>query len=178
MSTRLVVSVLVGLAAACAARPPIDRTKYPRRPPGCALAIYRTPVPGVPEWDDLGIAETSCHLNTPIPECLRRLYAEACRMGGDIIYNIPRRPRRPHEQVMVFRGQVAHSRSAPPKPQADDLPPPASAEESAGPVVPLTGAGAAGTTETAPAAAHPTSPPGAAADAGPASAPDAGAGER
>jgi hypothetical protein len=113
--------------------------RYPRRGAGCELAIYHTPVPGVPAWDDLGVAEVACHISDPAAECLRRLRNESCRMGGDIIYNVPRQPLRPRDQVLVYRGQVAHTRAgaAATKTEDADLPPPASAEESAGPVVPL-----------------------------------------
>jgi len=68
-------------------------------------------------------------------------------MGGDIIYRLPLRPWRPKEEAMGYRAMVAHRRT----PQARDagspdvdqpLPPLATPEESAGPVVPLTGPGA------------------------------------
>jgi hypothetical protein len=75
-------------------------------------------------------------------------------MGGDLIYNVPRKPLRPHDQVVVFRGQVAHTRTGGPTkrerdpdedptdaPTTDETeaPPPASPEDAALPVVPLTG---------------------------------------
>jgi hypothetical protein len=116
--------------------------KYPHRSAGCEIALYHTAVPGVAAWDDLGVAEVSCHVNTPITQCLQMLKAEACRLGGDLIYNVPRMPLRPQDQVVLFRGQVAHTLPGKPlKSETDgaDLPPPASKEESAGPVVPLTG---------------------------------------
>ncbi|MES1207980.1 MAG: hypothetical protein ABUS79_18755 [Pseudomonadota bacterium] len=112
--------------------------RYPRRPPSCEVALYHTPVPGVPAWDDLGLAEATCHISGSATECLRLLKAEACRLGGDIIYNVPKQPFRPRDQVLLFRGQVAHTRSKPIKKDEDpDLPPPASPEEAAGPIVPL-----------------------------------------
>jgi hypothetical protein len=133
----------------CASAPASDApttaatTRYPRRGPGCELAVYHTPVPGVPAWDDLGVAEANCNINESPAECLRILRAEACHMGGDLMYNVPRKPFRPRDQVMQYRAQVAHSRSAqePIKTEDADLPPPASPEEAAGPVVPLPSAG-------------------------------------
>lgn len=118
--------------------------RYPRRAPGCQLAVYYTPVPGVPAWDDLGVAEAVCHISDPQAECLRVLRAEACRMGGDVIYNVPRRPYRPRDQVVQYRAQVAHTRgtAASIKVEDPDLPPAASPEESSGPVVPLPSADA------------------------------------
>ena len=63
--------------------------------------------------------------------CLHRLHVEACRMGGDILYNLPRRAW-PNEREMRVRAQVAHTRAgAAEKPEA----PPAAASNE--PVVPI-----------------------------------------
>ena len=136
--------LLVGLlAAACASRGPGPR--YPPRRPSCALSIFHTDLPTVPGWDDIGKVEIICHIDDTEATCFSRLRAEACRMGGDIIYRLPRKPWRPADQVegyaMGYRAMVAHSRARAAKPiEADEAPPPsATAEEAAGPVVPLTG---------------------------------------
>lgn len=115
--------------------------KYPRRATGCDIAVYHTAVPGTEVWDDLGIAEVGCHVSLPMGQCLAMLKAEGCRLGGDMLYNVPRSPLRPSDQVMVLRGQVAHTRSgkAAKKQDEADLPPPATSAEQAQPVVPLTG---------------------------------------
>jgi hypothetical protein len=129
-----------GCAGTAGERP--QAGKYPHRSAGCEIALYHTAVPGAAVWDDLGVAEVSCHVNTPLTQCMQMLKAEACRMGGDMIYNVPRMPLRPQDQVLLYRGQVAHTLPGKPlKSETDgsDLPPPASKEESAGPVIPLTG---------------------------------------
>jgi len=142
---------LAGMVACASASANPGGAKYPRRAPGCELAMFGTPVPGVTAWDDIGIAETACHVSTSLAQCMTALKAEACRMGGDILYNIPRHPLRPQDQVMVFRAQVAHSKSGAPKKALDpDMPPPASPAESAGPIVPLTGPAPAATGAGAP----------------------------
>ena len=150
---RAVLLLVAALSSACAGTN-LASTKYPRRGPGCEIALYRTSVPGVTAWDDLGIAEVSCHVSTSVSSCIQSLKAEGCAMGGDLIYNVPREPLRPQDQVLVFRGQVAHTRTGgptkrerdpeegPPATGASDEaepPPPASPEEAALPVVPLTG---------------------------------------
>lgn len=166
--TRLALAGAVALVAlialpGCASVPAGADSRYPPRGAGCEIAVYHTAVPGTAVWDDLGIAEVACHVSSPLPQCLRRLKAEGCRMGGDIIYNVPRSPLRPQDQVMVLRGQVAHSLPGNPRKESEeqDLPPPASKEESAGPVVPLTGAAAPGAPAAppVPAAAPPAAPP-------------------
>jgi hypothetical protein len=136
----IAIATPLGCAGQAANAPPAG--KYPRRGAGCEIALYHTAVPGAALWDDLGIAEVSCQVNTPLSQCLQLLKAEACRMGGDMIYNVPRTPLRPQDQVIMYRGQAAHTLPGKPsKGETDDgdLPPPASKEESAGPVVPLTG---------------------------------------
>ena len=134
--------------------------KYPPRRPGCELAIYYASVPGVPVWDDVGVAEVGCNIGVPLSQCVGALRAEACRMGGDILYDVPHEPMRPRDQVMVYRGHVAHTRNVPvPTKQEDkDLPPAASPEEAAGPVQPLTGP-AAPSIPAAPAAAPSSASP-------------------
>jgi hypothetical protein len=131
---------------ACATGSRAANVKYPARKPDCALSIYHTDLPQVQDWDDIGKVEIICNIDDTTKTCFNRLHAEACRMGGDIIYRLPLKPWRPKEEALGYRAMVAHRRT----PQARDagsdvdptLPPPASPEESAGPVVPLTGPGA------------------------------------
>jgi len=131
--------LLIAAVAACATHPRAgDETstagKYPRRRPGCHLEIFYTPAPrGIAAWDDLGVAQVGCQIDTPQPQCLRRLMEEACRMGGDILYNVPEKPLRPSDQVLMYRAQVAHTLVKDGKP--DEGPPPI--EPDAGPVEPL-----------------------------------------
>jgi len=148
---RLVRAAIMTLALHGCAAAPTAPGKYPRRGPGCEIALYRTAVPGAAAWDDLGIAEVACHVSSSLSQCMQLLKAEGCRMGGDMIYNIPREPLRPQDQVMVYRGQVAHTLPGKPHKESDelDLPPPASKEEANGPVVPLTGRAAPGPTPPA-----------------------------
>jgi hypothetical protein len=73
--------------------------------------MLHAPAPNVAAWDDLGIAQVTCHLDIGLPQCLRLFRAEACRMGGDIVYDLPEKPLRPREQAVLYRGRVAHSRA-------------------------------------------------------------------
>jgi hypothetical protein len=83
------------------------------------------------------VAEAACNINESTSECVRLLRAEACRMGGDIVYNVPRKPLRPRDQVLLYRGQVAHSRPATSAQKKELLELSASEADSARPVVPL-----------------------------------------
>ena len=77
------------------------------------------------EWDDLGIAHVDCPLDLGRVQCRQRLREEACRMGGDLLYDVPKKPARPSEQGMVYVGHVAHTKTGDagvqePGPDADD----------------------------------------------------------
>ena len=117
------------VVAACSGSPARD-PRYPRRAPGCALSVHRG-LPDVPVWDDLGVAKVDCYLDESEIACLGRLRTEACRMGGDILYDVPSKAARPVERGMVYRAKVAHTRAAK---KADEAPAP---EAGGGPVVPL-----------------------------------------
>ena len=126
----LLAGTLVASGAGCqsAARDP----RYPRRPPGCALEVYDGPPKFPGSWDDLGVAQVDCYLDESEIACLGRLHTEACRMGGDIIYNVPKKALRPVERGMIYRARVAHTRAIPKKDEAA-LP----ADAGGGTVVPL-----------------------------------------
>jgi hypothetical protein len=113
---RWLAFVLIPVAT-CATRQaghsPGGSAAYPARGPGCDLTMLHAPAPNVPDWDDLGIAEVTCHIDIGLPQCLRLFRAEACRMGADIVYDLPERPLRPREQAVLYRGRVAHSRPHP-----------------------------------------------------------------
>jgi hypothetical protein len=103
----------LGLAAAtCATSQNPNAAKYPPRGRGCAVQVFHSAAPGVTTWDDLGIAHVDCPLDEGRVQCLERLREEACRMGGDILYDVPKKPMRPTEQGMVYAGHVAHTRAS------------------------------------------------------------------
>lgn len=114
------VACMLVVILACAAPPRIPVAgsvpKYPPRPANCALRVFYTPEPAIVAWDDLGVAQVTCHLDTAQPECMQRFQAEACRMGADLLYDVPKKPLRPKEQAIGFRGRAAHSRAPFPNP--------------------------------------------------------------
>lgn len=99
------------LALTCATSNDPMRAKYPPRGARCNVHVYNSPIPGVKEWDDLGVVRVDCPLDLGRVQCLRRLREEACRMGGDLLYDVPKKPARPSEQGMVYAGHVAHTRA-------------------------------------------------------------------
>ena len=105
----LAVSLAIPLGCATTA-PNSNAAKYPPRPGGCKVRVFHTPAPEVKEWDDLGMAHVDCPLDVGAVQCLRKLRMEACRMGGDLLYDVPKKPQRPTEQGMVYAGHVAHTK--------------------------------------------------------------------
>jgi hypothetical protein len=135
MSGRLVAVLALLAVVACAGTTP--ERKYPRRRAGCELKIYHTPIPEAVTWDDIGPLEVGCELDEGEVMCIHRLRAEACKMGGDMIYAVPKRASRPTERAMVYRGMVAHSRELPPKPDDDKHAEAHPGDAGSGPVIPL-----------------------------------------
>jgi ribosomal protein S18 acetylase RimI-like enzyme len=119
----------LAMTASCSGGPGRE-ARYPRRAPGCALAIYHQLPAGA--WDDIGLAEVDCYIDEGEITCLSRLRTAACKMGGDIIYNVPKKAARPYERAMVYRAMVAHTRET--KKKEDDGPWP---DAGSGAVVPL-----------------------------------------
>jgi hypothetical protein len=119
------------LVAACSGSPGRD-PRYPRRRPGCELSVYNG-LPTSGSWNDIGVAEVGCYIDESEIACLGRLRTEACRMGGDIIYNVPKKAARPIERGMIYRARVAHTVDV--KKKEEDAPAPADAGN--GQVVPL-----------------------------------------
>ena len=110
MFRRSLFALVAVLAIAFACSSKGRNARFPRRAPGCPLTVYN----GLPAgaWDDIGVVEVGCYLDESEIACLGRLRTEACRMGGDIIYNVPKRAMRPLERGMIYRAMVAHSRLA------------------------------------------------------------------
>jgi hypothetical protein len=106
--------------------------RYPARRPGCHLTVSHATT-ALAAWDDIGVAQVGCYLDEGEGPCLHRLKAEACRMGGDVLYAVPKTAARPGEREMTLRGRVAHTRADAPPPPVEDAGSPASNE----PVVPL-----------------------------------------
>lgn len=138
------------LAAACSGTTRDPR--FPRRRPGCALVMYYG-LPDVKGWDDIGPVQVDCYIDESDVACLSRMRTEACRMGGDIVYNVPKKALRPVERGMLYRALVAHTLATK---KQEETPAPSS-DAGSGPVEPL---------PTALPAAHAVAPKPATTDAG------------
>ena len=109
LSAALALPLAITLTCATTSRSG-NAAKYPPRPSGCKVRVFHTPAPDVKEWDDLGVAHVDCYLDVGAVQCLKKLRMEACRMGGDLLYDVPKKPLRPTDQGMVYTGHVAHTK--------------------------------------------------------------------
>lgn len=136
LASALLTAVLAALACSSAGSgSSTGNPRYPRRAPGCPLQMFNG-LPEVKVYDDLGMVQVDCYLDESEVVCLSRLRTEACRMGADIVYNIPKKAARPVERGMVYRAQAAHTRDIK---KQDDTPAPVDA--GSGPFEPLTPTG-------------------------------------
>jgi hypothetical protein len=109
------------LALTCATTlPNPNAAKYPPRGLGCKVRVFHEGAPGVKEWDDLGMARVECPLDVGAVQCLKRLREAVCRMGGDIVYDVPKKPSRPSEEAMIYAGHAAHTKSTPEQADKED----------------------------------------------------------
>jgi hypothetical protein len=100
---------LVALAS-CGGGPKTD-PRYPPRPEGCDVKVFRGKVAGIP-YDDIGHVDSICGNDIGPDGCLQELKNQTCKLGGDIVYDVPDEPNKPSPDKMRYTGRVAHTRAA------------------------------------------------------------------
>jgi hypothetical protein len=112
MKTILWWPVLAVVALSCAGPKKTD-PRYPPRPEGCQVMIFRGPVASTVKFDHIGRVDMICGALIPDSECLRGLMDEACKLGGDILYDVLE-PTKPTPDKIKYDGRVGHTRVASP----------------------------------------------------------------
>jgi hypothetical protein len=108
-SSTFAITVLLTLAA-CGSEPKTD-PRYPPRPPGCAVQLFRGKIKSMP-YDDIGGVDAICGTDIGVEECLKELKNQTCKLGGDLVYDVPDDPSKPSPDKVRFTGRVAHTRAA------------------------------------------------------------------
>jgi hypothetical protein len=73
--------------------PPID-PHYPPRPEGCDVKVFHGKVVGI-VYDDIGRVDSICSNDLGLEQCIIELKKQACKLGGDIVYEVPVSPSSP-----------------------------------------------------------------------------------
>ena len=103
-------ALLVISLAACASAPKTD-PRYPPRPPGCDVKMFHGKVAGV-AYDDIGHVDSICGTDRGGEACVAELKNQACKLGGDLLYDVPYEAEKPGPDKIRLTGRVAHSRAA------------------------------------------------------------------
>jgi hypothetical protein len=102
-------TVLLVLLASCGGKPAGD-PRFPSRPEGCEVKLFHTKVEGL-SYEDIGRVDAICSNDVTADSCLAELKNQACKLGGDIVYDVPEDPPRPSPDKVRFTGRVAHTRA-------------------------------------------------------------------
>lgn len=100
----LILGCLVMLG--CAA-PQGPDPRYPVRAEGCAVELF--PDAPLVQTDNLGAVSATCAESVPDQDCLRTLKDEACKLGGDVVWGVPEKPRA-KDGRKAWSGRAAHTK--------------------------------------------------------------------
>jgi hypothetical protein len=62
-------------------------------------------------YDDIGRVDSICGNDIGRQQCLLELKKQTCKLGGDIVYDVPDDPQTPTPDKMRYTGRVAHTRA-------------------------------------------------------------------
>ena len=85
--------------------------RYPPRANGCDVKLFRGKVAGI-TYDDIGRVDAICGTDLGPEACLLELKNQSCRLGGDIVYDVPDEPNKPSPDKIMYTGRVAHTRAS------------------------------------------------------------------
>lgn len=106
--------VVIGCAA-----PQGPDPRYPVRAEGCAVELY--PDAPLVQTDNLGAVSASCADSVADQDCMRTLKDEACKLGGDVVWGVPEKPKE-KDGRKYWSGRAAHTKQAPSTPVPTQLP--------------------------------------------------------
>jgi len=101
---RAIAFLLPLLAAAglgCESAPP---PKMPTRAAGCEVTVYRGAVPHGTKVTRLSEVVASCGKNDADSDCIRALQDEVCKLGGDVVYEVPAEPKEESDTMLRYEG--------------------------------------------------------------------------
>jgi hypothetical protein len=102
--------VVIAVLASCGGGPKTD-PRYPPRAEGCDVKVFRGKVAAI-TYDDIGHVDSICGTDIGPEACLAELKNQTCKLGGDIVYDVPDEPDKPSPDKIRYTGRVAHTRVA------------------------------------------------------------------
>ncbi|HMI83868.1 MAG TPA: hypothetical protein VK550_07220 [Polyangiaceae bacterium] len=102
--------LVIAVLASCGGSAKTD-ARYPPRPEGCDVKVFRGKVAGI-TYDDIGHVDSICGSDLGPEACLAELKNQTCKLGGDIVYDVPDEPNQPSPDKISYTGRVAHTRTA------------------------------------------------------------------
>jgi hypothetical protein len=100
--------VLFCLVASCGGNAKFD-PHYPPRPEGCDVKLFHGKVAGI-VYDDIGRVDAICGNDLGPDQCIAELKKQTCKLGGDIVYDVPYEAEKPGPDKVRYTGHVAHTR--------------------------------------------------------------------
>lgn len=90
------------LLAACGGGSP---SKFPAKPAGCEVAVIHDGAPPYPT-ENIGPVSSMCSDVVSKDACLRELQDQVCKLGGDVVWQVPDAPREANDKI-YWSGRAA-----------------------------------------------------------------------
>ena len=87
-------------------------SKFPARPEGCEVKTF-SDAPRI-QTENIGTVSSACDESVPDESCLRQLKDEACKLGGDVVWGVPDKPKLENGKKR-YSGRAAHTADRPAK---------------------------------------------------------------
>lgn len=97
----MISCLLCASALGCASLPPPN---LPPKNAGCHVTVYRGALPEDVHATFLGDVTASCGKNDADSDCIRTLQDEVCKLGGNIVYEVPTSPSPESDTQLRYTG--------------------------------------------------------------------------
>lgn len=101
-------AIALGAAWGCGGSSSTGNGRFPPLPPGCPVQLFHGKIAGIP-YNDIGRVDAICSTRISEAACLDELRNQTCKLGGDLVYDVPDEPQRPSPDQVRFTGRVAHT---------------------------------------------------------------------
>jgi len=102
-------ALLLPLFALASCGGPKGDSHYPPRPENCDVKLFHGKVVDI-VYDDIGHVDSICSGDFSRDQCIVELKKQTCKLGGDIVYDVPDEPLKPSPDKIRYTGHVAHTR--------------------------------------------------------------------